>query len=276
MEINSPRLYPVTVSDCKITLSNGEAYRFGRKGHKMIAVEGDAWGKEGEITYIPGDSLPAHIDISYLSYVEDKVYHVEADLPVEKLNKLYHQGWLNGWNEEQHYDGLVIGCAPFGIVKIWLRSDIHGGRRTELCSFKGKEDWEALLGYKMDCNGIHYKCDKERVRNKVWENQETNGLPDTLFLITAISGIITVSWLKRNRRMISCIIWSWFSVMENMIIRPKVKLPIVIIRCKSALNIFGWNGGTEGKIPAWILTPKRLSSFSIRLSVMIVHNRATW
>ena len=181
VEINSPRLYPVTVSDCKITLSNGEAYRFGRKGHKMIAVEGDAWGKEGEITYIPDDSLPAHIDISYLSYVEDKVYHVEADLPVEKLNKLYHQGWLNGWNEEQHYDGLVIGCAPYGIVKIWLRSDIHGGRRTELCSFKGKEDWEALLGYKMDCNGIHYECDKERVRNKVWENLEANGLPDTLF-----------------------------------------------------------------------------------------------
>ena len=77
VEINSPRLYPVTVSDCKITLSNGEAYRFGRKGHKMIAVEGDAWGKEGEITYIPGDSLPAHIDISYLSYVEDKVYLVD-------------------------------------------------------------------------------------------------------------------------------------------------------------------------------------------------------
>ena len=46
-----------------------------------------------------------------------------------------------------------------------------------------------------------------------------------------------------------------------MIIRPKVKLPIVIIRCKSALNIFGWNGGTEGKIPAWILTPKEIVEF---------------
>ena len=34
VEINSPRLYPVTVSDCKITLLNGEAYRFGRRGIK--------------------------------------------------------------------------------------------------------------------------------------------------------------------------------------------------------------------------------------------------
>ncbi len=139
-----------------------------------------------------------------------------------------------------HSELLKYGCAVI-YMGDGVLSYVHS---------REKKDWEALLGYKMDCNGIHYKCDKERVRNKVWENQETNGLPDTLFLITAISGIITVSWLKRNRRMISCIIWSWFSVMENMIIRPKVKLPIVIIRCKSALNIFGWNGGTEGKIPA--------------------------
>lgn len=32
----------------------------------------------------------------HLSYVEDKVYHVEEDLPVEKINKLYHERWLNG------------------------------------------------------------------------------------------------------------------------------------------------------------------------------------
>lgn len=180
LEVNTPRLYPITVCDCKITLPNGNAYRFGRKDYKMIAVEGEAWGKKGEKIYILADSLPVHIDISYLSYVEDKVYHVEEDLPVEKINKLYREGWLNGWNEEQRYDGLVIGCAPYGIVQIWLRSDIHGGRRIEVCSFKGKEELDALFGYKMDCDGLHYKCDKNRVRREVWENLEANGLPDTI------------------------------------------------------------------------------------------------
>ena len=181
MEINTPCLYPITVCDCKITLPNGDAYRLGRKVHELIAVEGDAWGKGGEKIYILSDSLPSHIDISYLSYVEDKVYHVEEDLPVEKINKSYHERWLNGRNEEQHYDGLVIGCAPYGGVQIWLRSDIHGGRRTEVCSFKGKEESEALWGYKMDCDGFYYKYDKEKVRNEVWENLKANGLPDTLF-----------------------------------------------------------------------------------------------
>lgn len=182
VEINTPCLYPITVCDCKITLPNGDAYRLGRKVDKLIAVEGDAWGKGGgEKIYILSDSLPSHIDISYLSYVEDKVYHVEEDLPVEKINKLYHERWLNGWNEEQRYDGLVIGCAPYGSVQIWLRSDIHGGRRTEVCSFKGKEESEALWGYKMDCDGFYYKYDKEKVRNEVWENLKANGLPDTLF-----------------------------------------------------------------------------------------------
>ena len=33
----------------------------------------------------------------------------------------------------------------------------------------------------MDCDGIYYKYDKEKVRNEVWENLEANGLPDTLF-----------------------------------------------------------------------------------------------
>ena len=274
VEINTPCLYPITVCDCKITLPNGDAYRLGRKVDKLIAVEGDAWGKGGgEKIYILSDSLPSHIDISYLSYVEDKVYHVEEDLPVEKINKLYHERWLNGWNEEQRYDGLVIGCAPYGSVQIWLRSDIHGGRRTEVCSFKGKEESEALWGYKMDCDGFYYKYDKEKVRNEVWENLKANGLPDTL-LITAISGIITVSWLKRNRWMISCMIWNWFSVTENMIILPKNKFPIAIIRCRSALNIFDWNGRTDIKVPAWILSQMRFSIFSVHHSVVIVRNRA--
>lgn len=178
LELNTPSLYPVTICCCRITLPNGDAYRFDRRLYETIAVEGSAWGKGG--VEIPIDSLPIHVDISYLSYVEDKVYHVEEDLPIEKINKLYHEGWLNGWKEEQHYDGLVIGCAPYGVVQIWLRSEIHGGRRTEVCSFKGKEELEALWGYKMDCDGIHYKCDKEKVRREVWENLEANGLPDTL------------------------------------------------------------------------------------------------
>lgn len=91
VEINTPYLYPITVCDCKISLPNGDAYRLGRKAYKLIAVESDAWGKGGEKIYILSDSLPVHIDISYLSYVEDKVYHVEEDLPVEKINKLYHE-----------------------------------------------------------------------------------------------------------------------------------------------------------------------------------------
>lgn len=181
VEINTPFLYPITVCDCKITFPNGDEYRPNRYTHLLTAMESDAWGKEGEKIYIPSDSLPVHIDISYLSYVEDKVYHVEEDLPVEKINKLYHERWLNARNEEQHYDGLVIGCAPYGIVQIWLRSDICGGRRTEVCSFKGKEDLEALWEYKMAYNGIDYKYDKKKVRNEVWENLEANGLPDTLF-----------------------------------------------------------------------------------------------
>ena len=180
VEINTPWLYPITVCDCKMTLPNGDAYRFGRKENKMIAVEGDAWGKGGKKIYILSDSLPVHLDISYLSYVEDKVYHVKEDLPIEKINKLYHEGWLNGGNEEQYYDGLVIGCAPYGIVQIWLRSELYGGQRTEVCSFKGKDELEALLEYKMDYDGIQYKWDKEEVRSEVWENLEANGLPDTL------------------------------------------------------------------------------------------------
>lgn len=33
---------------------------------------------------IPIDSFPAHIDIHYLSYVEDKMYHIDAKLSIEK------------------------------------------------------------------------------------------------------------------------------------------------------------------------------------------------
>lgn len=45
LEINTPCLYPITVCDCKVTLSNGDAYQFGREMHKAIAVEGSAWGR---------------------------------------------------------------------------------------------------------------------------------------------------------------------------------------------------------------------------------------
>lgn len=178
LELNTPFLYPVTVHCCKVTLPNGDVYKFDRRFYETWMVEGTAWGKGG--VEIPIDSFPAHIDIHYLSYVEDKMYHVDAKLPIEKINKLYHTGWLNEVKEEQHYDGLVIGCAPYGNLQIWLRSNLHGGRRTEVCSFKGEEDAVTMFEYREDCYGI-YKSNKERVRNKVWENLETNGLPDTLF-----------------------------------------------------------------------------------------------
>lgn len=181
LEINTPCLYPITVCDCKVTLSNGDAYQFGREMHKTIAVEGSAWGKGGEIIHIPFDSPPAHIDISYLSYVEDKVYHVEGDFPIERFNNLYDKKDANEVIEKKEYDGLVIGCAPYGIVQIWLRSDLQGGKRTELCTFQGKSELPALLAYIGDSDGFYYKYDKKKVRSDVWKNVEENGLPDKLW-----------------------------------------------------------------------------------------------
>lgn len=168
---------------------------------------------------------------------------------------------MNGWNEEQRYDGLVIGCAPYGSVQIWLRSDIHGGRRTEVCSFKGKEESEALWGYKMDCDGFYYKYDKEKVRNEVWENLKANGLPDTLFFNN--------SHIRYNYRIVveTESMDDKLHDMELVLCNGEYdntsqnKFPIAIIRCRSALNIFDWNGRTDIKVPAWILSQMRFSIF---------------
>jgi hypothetical protein len=55
---------------------------------------------------------------------ENKLYTINAKLPVPLLQKLFHEGFISIYNKEKTtYDELIIGFAPGGFVAVWLAGE---------------------------------------------------------------------------------------------------------------------------------------------------------
>ena len=68
-------------------------------------------------------SLPASVDMVWLSYKEDCFYRLKTAIDYEKVEKLfregYHQREPNGEVDHSTYDTVVVGIALWGVVVLW-------------------------------------------------------------------------------------------------------------------------------------------------------------
>ncbi|MDR2237058.1 MAG: DUF2931 family protein [Chryseobacterium sp.] len=114
-------------------------------GVPKSGTEDGPWQYDGTPGGQGGDIAPSYLSLTYASYAEKKFYHVEGDLPKEKILAAFRKGFKIKGNEAENgevpwvdgtYDQITIGAAPGGVVVVWLAGNHH---RTEICRLQAKE-----------------------------------------------------------------------------------------------------------------------------------------
>jgi hypothetical protein len=108
------------------------------------------WGESASVDIVGPDlkPLPERLQIVFYSFLEDKIYSGDFELPHEKISKLFSDGYFNpakNVRARTTYDEIVAGVAPGGVVAVWLTGQMHA---TEVFFGKAREiepDWNATL-----------------------------------------------------------------------------------------------------------------------------------
>ena len=139
--VTAPKSYPIEVhigylSDDKKQVICGVP--------KAGMTTGD-WQLDGAEAGMGGNVIPAHLDLTYVSYAEKKFWRVDAALPSAKILEAFRKGFMVKGNPDEKgnqplvhetFDRLTIGAAPGGVIVVWL-SKIH--HRIEICRLQAKE-----------------------------------------------------------------------------------------------------------------------------------------
>lgn len=140
---SAPKLYPVEIVKGDLFFSDGSSIYI--PDHKIV---NNGWG-ETHSTYISGEDIkpiPVKLDISWFSYVEDKFFSGEFQLPYETMLGLFEQGFISPLNgEKATYNRIIVGTAPEGEISVWLSGE---GVTKEVAHFKAKEsltDWSTII-----------------------------------------------------------------------------------------------------------------------------------
>lgn len=77
------------------------------------------WGEPGG--FMGGKApIPHTLDITWLSWVEAKVYTGSFKLPTDTITKLFRAGYTNFKNQRADYDCILAGLGPEGVVIVWV------------------------------------------------------------------------------------------------------------------------------------------------------------
>jgi len=103
------------------------------------------WNGNGAAGGMGGNVIPSYINLTYAAYAEKKFYHLEAELPREKMLEAFRKGFLIQGDEKNAdgkyklvhstYNTFTVALAPGGIVVIFL----GGSDRIEICRLQAKE-----------------------------------------------------------------------------------------------------------------------------------------
>lgn len=128
-DISAPREYPIEM----YTGAVGGVY-FSH----MLGFRNGGWGNAGSVDFITTE-LPDRIDLTWLSYVDNKFYTIDSELPTEKIKQLFEEGFYSKRGEEvvtEPYKYINIGLAPKGMVVVWVAGV---GQQVEIARFQAHE-----------------------------------------------------------------------------------------------------------------------------------------
>jgi hypothetical protein len=83
------------------------------------------WGQAVSVHVVGPDKkpLPNRMEITFFSYLEDKFYHGEFELPYERIKQMFAEGYFSdawGKREKTTFSRIIAGMAPGGAVAVWV------------------------------------------------------------------------------------------------------------------------------------------------------------
>ena len=180
--IGADSLYPMEKYRCNFVFADGDGV-----SPASSTLTGGTWGEENGSSVVGEHEkpIPVALEISWLSYTENKFYGGHFKLPYEKILKLFQKGYQVLVKEDDgtmhliqdNYHGITAGLAPGGIIVVWL---IGGDFTTEVDRFQAEEtkiDMKdfAPSAWTHDQNKyVDGMMDEDKA---VKENLEKNGIP---------------------------------------------------------------------------------------------------
>lgn len=160
---NYPLLFPARII-AGIFITDGE------EGYNILSSNSNSneWGCPNQLYQsYTSNKFPIMIDMIWLSIVEEKFYSITNHLPTTIANHFL---------EDNLFDYLVVGIAPYGKIAIWG----HGNQKAELLSWmEGDEinvDKESVYPLHYD-ETLHEICQSYINDNEVNSYLAANGLP---------------------------------------------------------------------------------------------------
>jgi hypothetical protein len=142
--ITAPSGIPMRVVDARLLLTDGTVMRIPEG--KILC---HTWGRPVTV-FILGESdafpLPERLIILYFSYWENCFFEGKLDLPVNEMTEIWNEGVLDSMRSSKaHYESIVIGVAPEGIIQIWFFG--HGVSRSVFLGSLTKSEyaWEKFI-----------------------------------------------------------------------------------------------------------------------------------
>ena len=172
---SGPKKYPMQII-------NGMFYYHGEDNNGLYVPNGatlyEGWGSMRSSHNVGPDlkPLPDRLSITYFSFVENKFYQGDFDLPYEKILSLFRQG-VEANKDDPTYQRIMVGVAPGGAVAVWL----FGNGVKEVFFGKAEAadiDWEKAIGIppEMREEAVRMTID-ESVGLPVLTEIEKNGIP---------------------------------------------------------------------------------------------------
>lgn len=131
--LSAPQEYPIEVYK-GLLKANEYTQHF-----KNWGIINTGWGNQGGTVIVGSEkkSIPSSLEITWLSFAENKFYEGKFELPKEKITVLFKEGYIDPiTNKKDTYKNIIIGLAPKGTVVVWLLST---GIQTEVARFKAHE-----------------------------------------------------------------------------------------------------------------------------------------
>lgn len=148
----APELYPVSLASGYFTFADGQTLRMMSTSDPLKY----GWGENRAVTVI-GDRykpVPVKLDITWLSYTEDKFYSGEFKLPVDSVTRLFKTGYTDAiTRKHKTFDNIMVGMAPGGVVVVWLEginNQVEIGRYQASLSKITMQEYISIKGYSPD------------------------------------------------------------------------------------------------------------------------------
>lgn len=155
--VSAPREYPIEV----YTGAIGGVY-FSQMG----GFSNSGWGGVGSNDYINAIP-PERLDITWLSYVDNKFYTGDWKLPTEKIKELFEKGFYYKSFDKakiQPYDYINIGLGPKGMVVVWVMGI---GEQIEVARYQAHE---TIIDPKLITESEKYMFEKDYAKDMLTYN----------------------------------------------------------------------------------------------------------